>query len=270
MKMINSQDDEGVLSGPLVSVVIPAYNCAGTIRQAVESALAQDVDLEIIVIDDCSKDGSARVMEDYAPNPVVFYVRNEKNCGAAASRNRGAALARGKYTAFLDADDWWEEGKLKKQLVRMQESGCVLCATARELVRPDGTRTGCVIPVKERITYRELLRHNSINCSSVLVLTDVCREFPMEHEEAHEDYLTWLRILRKYQTACAVNEPLLRYRLSNTGKSGSKAKSAKMTFRVYRCMGFGYVKAALCFISYTMHGILKYAGFWVDSLRRIC
>ena len=93
------------MDGPLVSVVIPAYNCAGTIRQAVESALAQDVDLEIIVIDDCSKDGLARVMADYAQSPVVFYVKNEKNCGAAGSRNRGVSLARGKYTAFLDADD---------------------------------------------------------------------------------------------------------------------------------------------------------------------
>lgn len=257
------------MDGPLVSVVIPAYNCAGTIRQAVESALAQDVDLEIIVIDDCSKDGLARVMDDYAQSPVVFYVKNEKNCGAAGSRNRGVSLARGKYTAFLDADDWWEAGKLKKQLARMQESGCVLCGTARELVRPDGTRTGKVIPVKERISYRNLLGQNSINCSSVLALTEVLREFPMEHEEAHEDYLTWLRILQKYQTACAVNEPLLKYRLSNTGKSGSKAKSAGMTFRVYRLLGFGFLKSAVCFASYALHGILKYAGFWVDSLRRM-
>lgn len=257
------------MDGPLVSVVIPAYNCAGTIRQAVESALAQDVDLEIIVIDDCSKDGLARVLDDYAQSPAVFYVKNEKNCGAAKSRNRGVSLARGKYTAFLDADDWWEAGKLKKQLARMQESGCVLCGTARELVRPDGTRTGKVIPVKERISYRRLLGQNSINCSSVLALTEVLREFPMEHEEAHEDYLTWLRILQKYQTACAVNEPLLKYRLSNTGKSGSKAKSAKMTFRVYRLLGFGFLKSAACFASYALHGILKYAGFWVDSLRRM-
>lgn len=257
------------MDGPLVSVVIPAYNCAGTIRQAVESALAQDVDLEIIVIDDCSKDGLARVMDDYAHSPVVFYVKNEKNCGAAGSRNRGVSLARGKYTAFLDADDWWEAGKLKKQLARMQESGCVLCGTARELVRPDGTRTGKVIPVKECISYRNLLGQNSINCSSVLALTEVLREFPMEHEEAHEDYLTWLRILQKYQTACAVNEPLLKYRLSNTGKSGSKAKSARMTFQVYRLLGFGFLKSAACFVSYALHGILKYAGFWVDSLRRM-
>lgn len=257
------------MDGPLVSVVIPAYNCAGTIRQAVESALAQDVDLEIIVIDDCSKDGLARVMDDYAQSPVVFYVKNEKNCGAAGSRNRGVSLARGKYTAFLDADDWWEAGKLKKQLARMQESGCVLCGTARELVRPDGTRTGKVIPVKERISYRNLLGQNSINCSSVLALTEILREFPMEHEEVHEDYLTWLRILQKYQTACAVNEPLLKYRLSNTGKSGSKAKSARMTFQVYRLLGFGFLKSAACFASYALHGIFKYAGFWVDSLRRM-
>lgn len=245
---------------PLVSVVMPAYNCAGTIRQSIESALKQDVEVEILVIDDCSVDELEQVMEEYADNPAVVCIHNRENMGAAASRNEGVRLARGRYIAFLDADDWWEDGKLRQQLALLKKTGCVLCSTARELARPDGTLTGKVIPVKEEISYRQLLTHNSINCSSVLVETKVMREFPMEHEDAHEDYIAWLRILKKYGKACAVNRPLLKYRLSNTGKSGSKQKSARMTFRVYRYMGFGMLKSLLCFCSYSVHGVLKYAG----------
>ena len=80
----------------------------------------------------------------------------------------------------------------------------------------------------------------------------------MEHEDSHEDYIMWLKILQKYKTACGINEPLLNYRLSNTGKSGSKLKSAKMTFKVYRYMGFGIIKSLICFCSYAVHGVLKY------------
>lgn len=80
----------------------------------------------------------------------------------------------------------------------------------------------------------------------------------MEHEDSHEDYITWLKILRQYGFAVGVNEPLLKYRLSTTGKSGNKIQSAKMTFRVYRYLGFGIAKSLLCFLSYAIHGTAKY------------
>ncbi len=248
------------MSKPTVSVVMPAYHCAGTIQQAIDSVKSQDVDLEIIVINDCSRDGLDEVMKAYEDDPVIFYVKNEKNIGAAASRNRGVAMARAPFVAFLDSDDWWEQDKLKKQLRKIQETGCVLCSTARELVTADGKQTGQVISVKERITYRDLLMHNSINCSSVLARTEVLREFPMEYEQAHEDYVTWLKILQKYRKVCAVNEPLLKYRMTSTGKSGTKLASAKKTFQVYRYMGFGPIKSALCFCSYALHGVIKYGA----------
>lgn len=247
----------------LVSVIIPAYNCEAYLAQALDSALAQQVPLEIIVINDCSGDGTEAVIKRYRNCPQVRYVKNEKNLGAAGSRNRGVRLARGKYVAFLDADDWWEKDKLKKQLALAGEKKAVLYCTGRALMNPDGSFRGKTIPVSEKITYRKLLAHNCINCSSVLLLRSVALEFPMEHEDSHEDYITWLKILRKYGAAYGVNEPLLKYRLSNGGKSGSKWKSARMTFKVYRYMGFGPVWSAVCFASYALNGIWKYRPSWL-------
>lgn len=243
---------------PMVSVIIPAYQCAGTIRQSIESALAQQVDKEIIVIDDCSRDGLDAVMEEYRENPVIFYVKNEKNLGASGTRNRGVELARGTYIAFLDADDWWEGPKLSLQIRQMEQTGCVLSCTARELVNVDGKKTGRVIPVKTMITYQELLRHNSINCSSVLIRADVMKQFRMEHEDSHEDYILWLRILEKYQKACGIDQPLLKYRLTAQGKSGNKFRSAAMTYKVYRYVGFGVPRSLFYFCSYALHGVWKY------------
>lgn len=246
------------MNEPLVSVIMPAYRCAGTVRAAIESALCQCVPLEVLVIDDCSPEDLTAVLEAFREDGRVRVIRNERNLGAARSRNRGVDLARGAYVAFLDADDIWAPGKLEKQLALMEKTRAVLCAAARELMTPEGELTGRVIPVKETVSYRELLKHNSINCSSVLLKREVALEFPMDHEDSHEDYIMWLRILQKYGSACAVNEPLLKYRLSNTGKSGSKLKSAGMTFKVYRYMGFGTGKALALFASYAFHGVKKY------------
>ena len=246
------------MNQPIVSVIIPAYNCAESIGKAIDSALLQGVPLEVIVLNDCSKDYLDDVMQKYQGNDNVRYVKNEQNLGAAKTRNKGVDLAKGEYVAFLDGDDFWAENKLTKQLKLMEETKTVLCSTARELMTPEGECTGRVIPVKPIITYKELLKHNSINCSSVLIQTEVAKEFPMHHEDSHEDYIMWLEFLKKYGKACAVNEPLLKYRLSNKGKSGSKLNSAKMTFKVYRYMGFGMMQSLVCFVSYAFHGVWKY------------
>lgn len=242
----------------LVSVIIPAYNCAEVISKAIDSALQQNVPMEILVINDCSPDALDSVMENYSQIENIRYIKNEQNLGVAKTRNKGVKLAKGEYIAFLDADDYWTQDKLEKQLNTLKQSGTVLCATARELITPDGKETGRVIPVKEEITYRDLLTHNSINCSSVVIKRDVALEFPMHHEDSHEDYIMWLEVLQKHSRASAINEPLLKYRLSTTGKSGNKLHSAKMTFKVYKYMGFSLPKSIICFCSYMFNGIKKY------------
>lgn len=252
----------------MVSVIMPAYNCAGTIKRAVDSALRQEVPLEILVLNDCSPDELDEVMEQYKGDSRIRYIKNETNLGAAATRNYGVSLARGKYVAFLDADDWWADGKLQAQLEVMRREKVVLCSTARELVTPEGQLTGHVIRMQEKITYRSLLLHNCINCSSVLLLAKVAREFPMAHEDSHEDYITWLKILRKYERAAGINEPMLKYRLSNKGKSGNKLQSARMTYRAYRYAGFGRVFSGGLFCAYAVNGVLKYAKAYLGRGRK--
>lgn len=252
------------MNNVMVSVIIPAYNCADFISQAIDSVLEQDVPLEIIVINDCSNDHLDRVMDFYKNYPEIRYLKNEKNMGVAETRNRGVSQAKGKYIAFLDGDDYWDKNKLKKQLQLIEQTGTVLCSTARELVRSNGEKTGYIIPVKEMITFRELCYHNQINCSSVILKTEVAKEFPMHHDDGHEDYLMWLEILEKYGTCCAINEPLLKYRVSANSKSGTKLKSAKMVYLTYRYMGFGVIRSLTYFLSYAIHGFIKYFSWYVN------
>lgn len=243
---------------PLVSVIMPVYNGAATICQAIDSVYRQNVPLELLVIDDGSTDQTVEILSAYQDRPDFRYLKNAQNIGAAASRNRGVHEAHGQYIAFLDADDWWEDGKLKLQLDILKKTGRVLCSSGRELMNYDGSSTGKYIPVRETVSYRDLLRHNSINCSSVLLSKEVAAEFPMEHDDSHEDYLTWLKILHKYGPAAGINKPLLKYRMSKSSKSGDKRKSAIMTYKVYRYMGYSHIRCILYFISYAIHGLWKY------------
>jgi len=242
-----------------ISVVIPVYNGAATLAAALDSVLSQELVKEILIIDDGSSDATADVAESYRQaDPRIIYIRNESNLGAAASRNKGVLLASADYIAFLDADDFWEVGKLKAQMALMNRTHAVLCSTARELIRADGSVTGHIIPIKSKITYRELLKHNSLSCSAILAKRQVLLEFPMEHEDSHEDYITWLLILRKYGYAAGLNRPYLKYRMSQNSKSGSKLKSARMTYMAYRYVGLSIPRSLLCFVSYCLHGIYKY------------
>jgi len=245
----------------LVSVIIPAYKCANFIHQALDSALIQDVPMEILVINDRSPDSLDQAMEAYREYPQIRYLKNEKNMGVAETRNKGIRLARGEYIAFLDADDYWEADKLKKQLKLIREKNAVICSTARELMNPDGSLTGYIIPVKTEFTFRDLRLQNQVNCSSVLMRREVALEFPMHHDDSHEDYLMWLEVLEKYGKGYAINEPLLKYRITDTGKSGNKWNSAKMTYHTYRHMGFGFFRSLFYFMNYAFHGIRKYF-FW--------
>ena len=110
-----------------VSVVIPSYNSGGTIETAVDSALAQNVPVEVIIVDDCSQDNTEQVLTKYRGDSRVRILLNETNSGVAESRNRGVKEAACDRVAFLDSDDMWKEGKLDKQLKLMDSTGAVLC-----------------------------------------------------------------------------------------------------------------------------------------------
>lgn len=242
----------------LVSVIIPSYNCGCYIEQAIESVLKQSVKVEIIIIDDASSDDTKKKISKYKEKGEVHYIRNEKKQGVSKSRNRGIAMARGEYIAFLDADDWWDFHKLQRQLNCIKENQCILCYTGRELYTEQGDSIGKVIKVKEMLTYPELLHHNSISCSSVLLRTEVAKEFPMEHDEVHEDYLVWLRILRKYKKACGINEPLLKTRLTVNGKSRKKWKTFQMTYGVFRYLGMGKLQSLYYMGNHIVRSGIKY------------
>ncbi len=121
---------------PTVSVIIPAYRAARTVGRAVDSLLSQTrTPDEILVIDDGSPDDLAAALTPYGER--VRLVR-QANGGAASARNRGIDLATGEWIAFLDADDYWERGKLERQLAVLQSHPKVGLVAAHYYLEPPG------------------------------------------------------------------------------------------------------------------------------------
>jgi glycosyltransferase involved in cell wall biosynthesis len=128
-------------SEPLVSVIIPTYNRAALINRAIDSARAQTyTNIEVIVVDDGSTDDTPNRLQQYGDGIRVV---RQANTGPAAARNKGIALARGEYVAFLDSDDYWLPDKLARQIGALEKAGaavpCCLCNCT--VLYPDGSKT---------------------------------------------------------------------------------------------------------------------------------
>lgn len=114
-------------ANPQVSCIVPAYNAAEYLKQALDSALAQSHgSLQLIVVDDGSTDATGEIAAQFGAKVELI---SQSNCGVAAARNRGMEAARGEFIAFLDADDLWHKNKLQRQLAAFSENPALeLCA----------------------------------------------------------------------------------------------------------------------------------------------
>ena len=163
-----------MLTGPAISVVIPAHNAARTLERALASVFIQDYQpLEIIVVDDGSSDATAVLASTFAGQKVRL-LRLERCGGAAHARNQGIEASHGELVAFLDADDEWAATQLVKQVgLLLANPGMDLVFCGSTLIAPDGKDCGPLYPGRPLASgtqaWRVLLAYNFIATPSVLV-----------------------------------------------------------------------------------------------------
>ena len=203
-----------------VSVVIPAYNCSDSIEPAIDSVLEQKgVNLEIIVVDDCSQDDTKERAEKYGHNVVVFSTEN--NQGPGAARNKGIIRAKGEYIAFLDADDRWLPDKIKKQLSIMQKnSELALISTGAKYLSPEGELRYTSKLKLEGELFHRLLRGNCIVTSSVMVRAEKIKslgEYFNSKMRVAEDWALWIKMAARFPISI-IPDVLVEYRMPRPDK----------------------------------------------------
>lgn len=110
----------------LVSIIMPSWNTAEYIEESIKSVINQSYEnWELIIVDDCSTDNTDDVVKQFLGDTRIKCLKNEKNCGAALTRNRTLRLAKGERIAFLDSDNLWKPDKLQKQIDFMNKNGYV-------------------------------------------------------------------------------------------------------------------------------------------------
>lgn len=217
--MTKQKSDIDTIDEIQVSVIIPAFNAAKTIIRAIDSVRLQHINLlEIIVIDDGSVDDTPEVViKNIQPGEIIKLLKMKKNSGVSAARNAGINLARGKFIAFLDADDIWLQGKIQKQIDVMERDPTItLVSCNTRLVSESGLqlKVGHINrpPVEGINAWKTLLIYNFLPTPTILTYRRLIEDIGGFDESlaVGEDLDLWIKLAMRGKVSI-INEVLTHY-----------------------------------------------------------
>lgn len=218
----------------LVSIIMPSYNTGKFIQETLDSVFAQTyTNWEIIIVDDCSTDNTDEIV-GAIQDERIRYFKNEKNSGAAISRNRALCEARGKWIAFLDSDDLWHPTKLEKQIRFMEENGYHFSYTNYVEVDDDGNALGSLWTGPRKISKLAMYSFNYMGCLTVMYDREHVGLIQIADLKKRNDYAMWVKVVEKCP-AYLLDETLASYRVRSSGSimNRSKGPLARLKFNYY-------------------------------------
>lgn len=222
----------------LVSIIVPVYNSEKFLKDTIRTVKEQTYqNWELILVNDCSTDNSKDLIKKCVKEDIrIKLVNLKENSGAAIARNTGIAEAKGKYIAFLDADDLWNQEKLEKQIKFMEENKYEFTFTNYEFTDEKGNKTGKIVNVPKELTYKQALKNTTIFTSTVIFNVQELGKklIEMPNVRRGQDTATWWKVLKTGVIAHGLNESLSLYRRSNNTLSANKIKALKRTWNLYR------------------------------------
>jgi len=254
---------------PIVSVVIPAYNAEEYIAAAIKSVLSQTYsNFEVLVVNDCSTDGTQAIVESFASHDErVCLINLPANMGAPAGpRNIGIQRARGRWIAFLDADDIWHPCKLQRQLDLLEKTGARFCSTqmvdfvdAAQLSLLDARQDQY-----EWITFLNQMVKFRTPTSSVVAERNLLERYPFNESmsyKAREDLDCWLHCHEEIGRSVKITSPMMGYRIIPGQISGRKWTMFKRHLHVlwrYRFMSGRSLHAGAILFTISHFGLAVY------------
>lgn len=250
-------------SHPELSVIIPCFNCESSISTAVNSVLIQDVRMQIIIIDDCSRDGTLSVIRRLEKRfSSIEVIALDANMGPAVARNRGLDSARGDFIAFLDGDDWWLRGKCRRQIDYMRANDLEFTYHDYYHIRYKGNQPVDFAVVRSPTTASMpsfFYKRNYGMCLTSMISKRLAKtvRFPHAQGIVTEDYGFFLQIVRQGVVGVRMTELSGVYTSQTHNRSANKLRQAvsvcKVNLLIFRNKKllalFGFVMYALYQIS---------------------
>lgn len=214
----------------LVSIIMPSYNTANYIAASIQSVLDQTYpNWELLLVDDCSTDDTDAVVAPFLSDARIRYLKNDRNSGAAISRNRALREAKGRWIAFLDSDDLWYPTKLEAQLKFMQAHGYHFSYTSYEEINEAGTRTGVLVSGPKRITKTGMYNFCWPGCLTVMYDAKEVGLIQIEDIRKNNDYAMWLKVCQKAD-CYLLDTCLAQYRRGRVGSISSHHIAAMVSW----------------------------------------
>ncbi len=199
----------------LVSVIMPSYNTGKYIAETIESVCSQTYPYwELIIVDDCSTDDTDAIVANYLFDSRIRYLKNEKNSGAAVSRNYALREAKGKWIAFLDSDDLWKPEKLEKQVRFMTENQYHFSYTEYCEIDDEGNSLGRKVSGPHKVTKGKLYCYSWMGCLTVMYDAQLIGKIQINDIKKRNDYAMWLQAIKK-SDCYLMKENLALYRKRN-------------------------------------------------------
>lgn len=247
----------------LVSVIMPSYNTAQYIEESIKSVCAQTyTNWELIIVDDCSTDNTDEIVASIK-DERIRYLKNEKNCGAAVSRNRALREAKGKWIAFLDSDDLWEPNKLELQINFMQINQYHFSYTNYLEIDEYSKCNGRYVSGPSKIGKYEMYNYCWPGCLTVMYDAEYVGLVQVYDIRKNNDYAMWLKICKK--TECyLLGEMLARYRRGRKGSisSGNYVNLIRWHYMLFRhAEKMGVVLSCINTVQNIFWGLYKKARY---------
>lgn len=217
-----------------VSIIMPSYNTARYIRESIESVLNQTyTNWELIIVDDCSSDNTDEIVAKFTDGRIKYF-KNEKNSGAAVSRNKALQEAKGKWIAFLDSDDLWMPEKVEKQIKFMTDNGYAFSYTNYIEIDENSVSKGKMITGPKRVNKRKMRDYSYIGCLTVMYDAEKVGLIQIEDIKKNNDYAMWLKVIKKAD-CFLLGEVLSKYRKrSGSIRSHGYTELIKWQYKLYR------------------------------------
>lgn len=248
----------------LISIITPLYNASRFIEQTIRSVISQSyTNWEMIIVDDCSDDGSYEIAQSWAEqDPRVKVFRLPGNSGPAIARNKAIEMAQGRYIAFLDSDDLWMPQKLEKQLMFIRKNDLAFTYTSYGRISEQDRNIGTThAPVS--VQYEDLLKTCPIGCLTVMYDSHALGKQFMPIINKRQDYALWLKLLKITDRAYGLNEVLAEYRVRTESVSSNKFHAASYQWLVYREFEkLPLLKSIYVFSYYAAYGVLNKLSPW--------